>query len=83
MEYEPEQLDLLIRKVSSTLGNRLEGLLKQQKNILDNHLNRLMIDHNGEADSITPDEIEGAYEIATIHNGHPGYFFWANIINYD
>ena len=74
MEYEPEQLDLLIRKVASTLGNRLEGLLFQQKNSLDNHLNRLMIDHNGQADSITPDEIEGAYEIATIHNGHPSYF---------
>ena len=74
MEYEPEQLDLLIKKVASTLGSRLEGLLKQQKNILDNHLNNLMIDHNGQADSITPDEIEGAYEIATIHNGHPGYF---------
>ena len=74
MKYEREQLDLLIRKVASTLGNRLEGLLFQQKNILDNHLNRLMIDHNGQADSITPDEIEGAYEIATIHNGHPSYF---------
>ncbi len=74
MEYDPEQLDLLIGKVASTLGNRLEGLLFQQKNILDNHLNRLMIDHNGQADSITPDEIEGAYEIATIHNGHPSYF---------
>ncbi len=78
MGYEPEQLDLLIRKVSLTLGNRLEGLLKQQKNILDNHLNRLMIDHNGQADSITPDEIIGAYEIATIHNGHPGYFLCAD-----
>ena len=74
MEYEPEQLDLLIKKVASTLGSRLEGLLKQQKNILDNHLNNLMIDHNGQADSITPDEIEGAYESATIHNGHLGYF---------
>ena len=74
MKYEREQLDLLIRKVASTLGNRLEGLLFQQKNILDNHLNRLMIDHNGQADSITPDEIEGAYEIATIHNGNPSYF---------
>ena len=74
MEYNQEQLDLLIRKVASTLGNRLEGLFKQQQNILDNHLNRLMIDHNGQADSITPNEIEGAYEIATIHNGHPGYF---------
>ena len=74
MEYDPEQLDLLIKKVTKTLGNRLEGLLKQQQNILDNHLNRLMTDHNGQAESITPDEIEGAYEIATIHNGHPGYF---------
>ena len=74
MEYEPEQIELLIHKVASTLGNRLEGLLKQQQNILDNHLNRLMIDHNGQAGAITPDEIEGAYEIATIHNGHPGYF---------
>ena len=33
-----------------------------------------MIHHNAQAESITPDEIEGAYEIATIHNGHPGYF---------
>ena len=74
MEYEPEQIELLIHKVSFTLGSKLEGLLFQQKNILENHLNNLMIHHNGLADSITTDEIEGAYEIATIHNGHPGYF---------
>ena len=39
-----------------------------------------MIDHNGQAESITPDEIIGAYEIATIHNGPPGYFLcgWEN-----
>ena len=74
MEYDPEQLDLLIRKVASTLGNRLEGLLKQQQNILDNQLDSILVRHHGQADSITPDEIEGAYEIATIHNGHPGYF---------
>ena len=39
-----------------------------------------MIDHNGQADSITPDEIIGAFEIATIHNGHPSYFLsgWEN-----
>ena len=74
MEYDPEQLDLLIRKVASTLGGRLEGLLRQQQNILDNQLNQIMMHHNGQAESITSDEIEGAYEIATIHNGHPGYF---------
>ena len=74
MEYDPVQLEILIKKVTSTLGSRLEGLLFQQKNILENHLNNLMINHEGNAESITPDEIIGAYEIATIHNGHPGYF---------
>ena len=74
MEYDPKQIELLTHKVAFTLGNRLDGLLYQQQNILDNHLNRLMIDHNGQADSITPDEIIRAYEIATIHNGHPSYF---------
>ena len=74
MEYVPKQIELLTHKVAFTLGRNLEGLLYQQQNILDNHLNRLMIDHNGQADSITPDEIIGAYEIATIHNGHPSYF---------
>jgi len=63
MEYEPEQIELLIHKVASTLGNRLEGLLRQQQNILDNQLNQIMMHHDGQADSITPDEIIGAYEI--------------------
>ena len=75
MEYDPKQLEILIKKVVSTLGNKLEGLLYQQQNILDNHSNRLMIDHEGNAESITPDEIIGAFEIATIHNGHPSFFF--------
>ena len=83
MEYDPEQLNLLIRKVASTLGDRLEGLLRQQQNILDNQLNQIMMHHNGQAESITPAEIEGAYEIATIHNGHPGYFLQAQTLNYD
>ena len=69
-----------MHKVAFTLGSKLKGLLFQQKNILDNHLNRLMIDHNGQAESITADEIIGAFEIATIHNGHPSYFLsgWEN-----
>ena len=74
MEYEPKQLEILMHKVAFTLGSNLKGLLFQQKNILANQLNNLMIDHNGQAESITPDEIVGAYEIATIHNGHPSYF---------
>ena len=80
MEYEPKQLEILMHKVAFTLGSNLEGLLYQQQNILDNHLNNLMIDHNGQAESITADEIIGAFEIATIHNGHPSYFLsgWEN-----
>ena len=74
MEYDPIQLEILLKKVASTLGSNLKGLLFQQKNILDNQLNNLMIDHDGQAESITPDEIIGAFEIATIHNGHPSYF---------
>ena len=46
MEYDPVQLEILIKKVASTLGNRLEGLLFQQKNILENHLNNLMVNHS-------------------------------------
>ena len=76
MEYDPIQLEILMEKLVSTLGSRLEGLFYQQQNILDNHLNRLMIDHQGQAESITSDEIEGAYEIATIHVGHPSNFLW-------
>ena len=74
MEYDPKQLEILIHKVAFTLGSNLEGLPLQQNNILDNQLNNLMIDHNGQADSITPAELVGAYEIATIHNGHSSYF---------
>ena len=37
----------------------------------------MLIRHQGQAESITPEEIEGAYEIATIHNGHPSNFLWA------
>ena len=67
MKYEPEQLDLLMKKVSSTLGSRLQGLTKQQDNIMDNQLDSILARHQGQAQSITSDEIEGAYEIAMLH----------------
>ena len=35
-----------------------------------------MIVHHGQVKSITLDEIEGAYKIATIHVGHPSNFLW-------
>ena len=67
MEYEPEQIELLIHKVASTLGNRLQGLTKQQDNIMENRLDSILARHQGQAQSITSDEIEGAYEIAMLH----------------
>lgn len=74
MEFDPKQIKILMHKMAFNLGNKLEGLLYQPQNILDNHLNNLMIDHNGQADSITSAEIVGVFEIATIHNRHPSFF---------
>ena len=67
MQYDPKQLDLLMKMVASNLGPRLKGLSKQQKHILDNQLDLLMEDHQGQAESISPEELEGAYEIAMLH----------------
>ena len=67
MQYDPIQLDLLMKMVASSLGPRLKGLSKQQEHILDNQLDLLMEDHQGQAGSITPEELEGAYEIAMLH----------------
>ena len=67
MQYDPKQLDLLMKMVASNLGPRLKGLSKQQEHILDNQLDLLMEDHQGQAESITPEELEGAYEIAMLH----------------
>ena len=67
MEYDPMQLDLLMKMVASTLGPRLEGLTKQQDNIMENRLDSILNRHQGQAQSITSDEIEGAYEIALLH----------------
>ena len=67
MEYDPMQLDLLMKMVASTLGPRLQGLTKQQDNIMENRLDSVLNRHQGQAQSITREEIEGAYEIAMLH----------------
>ena len=67
MQYDPKQLDLLMKMVASTFGNRLEGLTKQQENIMENRLDSILNRHQGQAESITPEELEGAYEIAMLH----------------
>ena len=67
MEYDPKQIELLTHKVAFTLGNRLQGLTQQQDNIMENRLDSILLDHQGQAQSITSEEIEGAYEIAMLH----------------
>jgi len=67
MQYDPKQLDLLMKMVASTFGDRLEGLTKQQENIMENRLDSILARHQGQAESITPEELEGAYEIAMLH----------------
>ena len=41
--------------------------------------NGSMIVHHGQVKSITLDEIEGAYKIATKHVGLPSYFLWDGV----
>ena len=67
MQYDPKQLDLLMKMVASTFGDRLEGLTKQQENIMENRLDSILARHQGQTESITPEELEGAYEIAMLH----------------
>ena len=67
MQYDPKQLDLLMKMVASNFGDRLEGLTKQQDNIMENQLDSILARHQGQAESITPEELEGAYEIAMLH----------------
>ena len=67
MQYDPMQLELLMKMVASTLGDRLQGLTKQQDNIMENRLDSILNRHQGQVQSITSEEIEGAYEIAMLH----------------
>ena len=67
MQYDSKQLDLLMKMVASNLGPRLKGLSKQQENIMENRLDSILNRHQGQAESITQEELEGAYEIAMLH----------------
>ena len=67
MQYDPKQLDLIMEMVATNFGDRLEGLTKQQDNIMENRLDSILARHQGQAESITPEELEGAYEIAMLH----------------
>ena len=45
MEYDPNQLELLVQKESSTLEGRLHNLSKRQKKIVNSQLSGLLDVH--------------------------------------
>ena len=48
---------------------------KHQEVILRNQLNDIIVANHGQAESITPEEIEGTFQIATVHTVLPRIFF--------
>lgn len=67
MEIDQEQLNAFSQKVASTIGDELLQLLPQQKELLNNVLDRIFFRNNQQADQISPEEIEGALELVTEH----------------
>ena len=64
IEQEAKKLS---QRVLSVLGTRLNSFHKQRFVALDNYLDKMLERHNGCQDTITDDEIEGAYEMVTEH----------------
>jgi hypothetical protein len=62
MTYDKTRLDALSERIHSTLGGRLQACLPQQLRVMDNMLDRSLKRRSPE--EITPDEIEGMYEMA-------------------
>jgi hypothetical protein len=62
MTYDKTRLDALSEKVRSTLGSRALNLLQPQANMINNMLLNSLKRRSPE--EITPDEIEGMYEMA-------------------
>jgi len=61
--FDQQQLNALSQKVAEVLGDRLLGLSPPQEGILDKALGRALMHNNGQADQVTPEQIEGAWEM--------------------
>ena len=61
--FDQQQLNDLSQRVSEVLGDRLLELSPPQEGILDKALGRVLMHNNGQADQVTPEEIEGAWEM--------------------
>jgi hypothetical protein len=65
MEYEQAQLSALSQKVAQTLGDKIRALSPVQEASLENQLVRTLEFRKGDASKVTPQEIQGAYEMVT------------------
>ena len=61
------QEDIFLQKVVEVLGPKLHYLIPQQLKLLDRSLGKIFDRHQGDASTITSDEIIGAYELITEH----------------
>ena len=50
-------------------------LMRNTKKLLGNQLNDIIVANQGQAELITPEEIEGTVQIATVHTMLPRIFF--------
>jgi len=57
------QLQIMSNKVKQVLGERLETLSKGQRMSLNGALGRVFDRHQGQANKVTSEEIEGAYSV--------------------
>ena len=63
MKIEQMQLDALSHKAVKVLGREvILQMSKPQLSLLDKALGRVLESHNGNAESVTPAEIEGQWE---------------------
>ena len=67
MEKELSERTKYVSRVKNILGSRLNILLPQQVTLLDSGLERILKRHEWNSETITDDEIEGAYELVTEH----------------
>ena len=63
MEFSAKQIDDLARVVARVIGDKLSGLSKPQRDILNHQLARTLKDRDGDVSKVTDDEIIGCYEM--------------------
>jgi len=63
MQIDKTQYDALSQKAVKVLGHELVNQMStQQANLLNRALDRILLRHKGDVETVTPDEIEGQYD---------------------